>query len=958
MMNQPPAPLFRFLPLFLILGLLFSACAEKGDKGDKGDPGENPVPPIGINDPLPGLDVQVVALDGATGTGGNFQVGDIIRLTFTAKRADNGEPIPLEDLTRGQAMVSGPTFNYQRVIAAQSDVLTTLVANADGSFTYTFPVGIPATYIAPLNNTPNFQDDVLTGQALLGGTYTVGLELATSWKVGETSYSDPANVVVNFLYGPATSVDKRELVTQANCTSCHETLAFHGGNRTRVENCLLCHTAGSEDKNDPAVEGGTPDVSVEFKVMIHKIHSGANLGSVLGVTTKTDGTRDYGATPKPYRIVGFRNSVHDFSDIQLPMWPSLANPMPRDAGYNLLPSAAKAQEDAMRRGPVSCDSCHGDPDGAGPLPPPEDGALIYSQLTRRSCGACHDDWVWDRAYLSNAALMPAQTNDSTCILCHKVSGDPLAVMDAHNHPLVDDTKATGVRFEITSLVEAGINNGNGKLDPGETPQVSFTVKDAAGANIPLSSLSRFEMVMSGPTENPNLVHYSSMPNSTLGTGPTYTTMLPEKVHLEIVGSSTAAPNESFTTARIPHWDQTGFETQVFVRTGAGGSPVLTSSASVPGQNYVDLAVGGGASFGRDTYVVIEDLVGSKAEYLRVQFVDGDRLWFSAINASAYPRGLRNSHAVGADVRSVTMTLKTVATDYTLNATTGTITEVTEFGTNAEVVVTSTTNFVMPTQYRGTLNESPDLDSSWGDWLNLPIVSGTYTLGLHAVKSFGVTVIATTTTYNDASPPAVHSFLVGSATELTTNQRISSADNCYRCHGDITFHGTGRRGYDTCLLCHGIAGAEDRPRYVAAGAPETSMTTIDFRTMLHKIHHGKELDKAASYQVVGFGGAPHPNNFSVHTYEKVGFPVMPSGTKNCKVCHGADNDAWKRPADRKHPLGQPLPTRTYRAACITCHDADADRAHMDVNTSSSGFESCDICHGPGKAQEVERSHLIR
>ena len=62
--------------------------------------------------------------------------------------------------------------------------------------------------------------------------------------------------------------------------------------------------------------------------------------------------------------------------------------------------------------------------------------------------------------------------------------------------------AKNVRFEITSLIETGTNNGNGKLDPGETPQVSFTVKDAAGANIPLSSLSRFEMVMSGPTENP------------------------------------------------------------------------------------------------------------------------------------------------------------------------------------------------------------------------------------------------------------------------------------------------------------------------------------------------------------------------------------------------------------------------------------------------------------------------
>ena len=957
MKNQPSVPLTRLLSLILIFGLLLASCGKKGDKGDKGDPGENPVPPIGINDPLPGLDVKILAVEGATGANGNFQVGDTIKVTFTTKRADNGETIPLENLTRGQAMVSGPTFNYQRVISAQGDVLTNAVSNPDGSITYSFPVGIPSTYSTPYNNTPNFQDDVLTGQPLLGGTYTVGLELATEWKIGETSYRDPANVVVNFLFGATSTVDKRELVTQANCTNCHETLSFHGGNRTRVENCLLCHTAGAEDKNVSTVEGGTPDVTIEFKVMIHKIHAGANLGSVVGATTKTDGTRDYTATPKPYRIVGFRNSVHDYSDIQFPVWPALANPMPRDVGYDALSSSEKAQEDAMRRGPVSCDSCHGDPDGAGPLPAPEDGALIYSQLTRRSCGSCHDDWVWDRPYLSNGFVMPAQANDSACLLCHKVSGDSLAVMDAHRHPLVDPTKVSGVRFEITDLVEAGTNNANGKLDPGEKPQVSFTVKDANGANIPLNLLSRFEMVMSGPTVNPNLVHYSSMPTATLGAGPTYTTMLPEKFHLEWIGTSTAATNESFTTTRTPHWDQAGFATDVYVRTGSGASSSLASAASVA-QNFVDLATGGGASFARNDYIVLEDGVASKEEYLRVQWVEGDRLWFSAINASAYPRGLLFSHAATATVQKVTLVSKTVTTDYTLNASTGTITEVTEFGTGNKVLVTYTSDFVLPSTYRGTLNESPGMDSSWGDWLGLPLVSGTYTIGLHAVKSFSVTVNTQTTSYNDASPPGNKSFLVGTATSLEANERISSADNCYRCHGDITFHGTGRRGYDTCLLCHGVAGAEDRPRYVASGAPETSMTTIDFRTMLHKIHQGKELAQGASYQVVGFGGAPNPNNFSVHSYEKVGFPVMPAGTKNGQICHGAGNDAWKHPAARKHPLGQPLPTRTYRAACITCHDSDSETAHMDVNTSSSGAESCDICHAPGKEQEVERSHLIR
>ncbi len=394
-----------------------------------------------------------------------------------------------------------------------------------------------------------------------------------------------------------------------------------------------------------------------------------------------------------------------------------------------------------------------------------------------------------------------------------------------------------------------------------------------------------------------------------------------------------------------------------MRTGSGASSTTPNEVSAF-QNFIDLVTGGGASFARDDTIVIEDGVASKEEYLRVQFVDGDRLWFSAINASAYSRGLRFAHAAGSAVRQVTLVEKTVAIDYVLTAATGTITEVTEFGAGNKVLMTYSTDFVIPAVYGGTLNESPDLEESWGDWMGKALVSGTYQLGLYAVKSFSVTVVGTSTGYSDASRPAIKDFLVGSATAIEPNQRISSADNCYRCHGDISFHGSGRRGYETCLLCHGVSGSEDRPRYVAANAPATPSTTLDFRTMLHKIHQGEDLSQGSSYAVVGFGGAPYPNNFTAHSYEKVGFPAKPSGTKNCAVCHGKSNEAWKRPADRNHPLGQTLPTRTWRAACITCHDSTAHVAHMDVNTSSSGYESCDVCHGPGKAQNVERMHLIR
>lgn len=946
----------------LLLGLLATSCGKDGATGPAGPPGP-PGPPggggeanvLGVDDPLPGLTATITSITGGTGANGNFLPGDSITANFTLKRSDNDENVAWEYISRANAIVSGPTSNYNRVLASKS-YSSAVVDNGDGTFTVTLDP-LPATFIAPINDTTSWTEGELTGQPLVDGTYTLGFEFRADYYVGSTRYRDPTNVQINFLLGGATTLDKRELVTQANCATCHENIRLHGGSRMDVGNCLLCHTTGSEDKNVPTAGGGTPGVLIEWKVMIHKIHAGANLAQVNGFTTDATGARDYTATPQPYLIVGHNNSVHDFSGVQFPMWPSMSNPMPRDAGYDALSSAAKGMEDAFRRGPVNCDSCHGDPDGAGPLPPPEDGALITTAVTRRGCGSCHDDWVWDRPYTSNAASMPAQSSDATCTLCHSPSGDGLAVIDAHRHPLTNPAVAEGTVFNITTIAEGGTNNNNGKLDPGEKPQVTFTVKDNANADVPISGLTRFEAVLSGPTENPNVVHQTAMPTTGLGAGPNYTTFLPEKVHLEWIGTSSATTNETFTSARFPHWTQSGFNTSVFVRTATGASSTLGMAAAV-NQNYVDLSTGGGASFARDDYIVIEDTVASKEEYLRVQNVIGDRVWFSSIYSGSYSRGLAFSHAASATVQVVTLTPKVLTTDYTLNAATGAITEVTEFGTGNKVIATYTTDFVLPTVYKGTLNESPDLDSSWGDWIGLALVSGTYTLDIHAAQSLTVTVVGQDTGYYDMSKAALKSFLVGSATSIVDNERISSSDTCYKCHGDIDFHGAGRRGYESCLSCHGVAGAEDRPQYVAGGAPATTGLTIDFRTMLHKIHMGKELNKASTYTISGYGFLPFPNNFTPHTYEKIGFPIMPGGSQRCISCHGSGNDAWKAPADRDHPVGQPLPTRTWRAVCTSCHDSNSTGAHMDVNTSSSGYESCQICHGEGKEQNVERMHIVR
>src|SRR5439155_16293602 len=116
--------------------------------------------------------------------------------------------------------------------------------------------------------------------------------------------------------------------------------------------------------------------------------------------------------------------------------------------------------------------------------------------------------------------------------------------------------------------------------------------------------------------------------------------------LELVGRSTAAL-DVFTTSLAPHWHVAGAETVVRVRTGTSGvASSLAASASAL-QNFVDLADAGG--FARDDTIVIDDGIAGREEYLRIQFVDGNRLWFSSPAAPAYPAGLRFAHVAGTAV---------------------------------------------------------------------------------------------------------------------------------------------------------------------------------------------------------------------------------------------------------------------------------------------------------------------
>jgi cytochrome c553 len=80
--------------------------------------------------------------------------------------------------------------------------------------------------------------------------------------------------------------------------------------------------------------------------------------------------------------------------------------------------------------------------------------------------------------------------------------------------------------------------------------------------------------------------------------------------------------------------------------------------------------------------------------------------------------------------------------------------------------------------------------------------------------------------------------------------------------------------------------------------------------------------------------------------------MPGGVRQCVRCHG--NEAWHQPAPRSHASAS-VPVKTWTVVCGACHDTDTAQAHIAAQTSASGMESCAVCHGPGRNEDVAVVH---
>jgi OmcA/MtrC family decaheme c-type cytochrome len=181
-----------------------------------------------------------------------------------------------------------------------------------------------------------------------------------------------------------------------------------------------------------------------MKVMIHKIHMGFELPSVQA--------------GKPYQIIGFNNSVNDYSEVEFPA-----------------------------EGPNNCQFCHAP--ATQPNPPPANANAWLMRPSRAACGSCHDNVNF--ATGQNHANL-AQISDNLCGNCHFAQGEvefDISIIGAHAIPRFS-AQLPGVVLGINSIT-------NGAA--GQNPQVTFTLKDKSGAVIPASSMNTLNLILAYPT---------------------------------------------------------------------------------------------------------------------------------------------------------------------------------------------------------------------------------------------------------------------------------------------------------------------------------------------------------------------------------------------------------------------------------------------------------------------------
>jgi OmcA/MtrC family decaheme c-type cytochrome len=219
------------------------------------------------------------------------------------------------------------------------------------------------------------------------------------------------------------------------------------------------------------------------------------------------------------------------------------------------------------------------------------------------------------------------------------------------------------------------------------------------------------------------------------------------------------------------------------------------------------------------------------------------------------------------------------------------------------------------------------------------ITGTYALGLEGgvmQQIYGKPVRIT------AFNPVTYTAVSGS--KLTPRREIVDRNKCNACHANLVMHGTYRQNIAYCVMCHNPTASD------AAGRPADVMppTSINFRVMIHRLHSGA----SAANPLVVYGGSGKPTSFSD--------VVFPGDLAACQTCHlpntyGLPLASNVLPTTVTQSPKEIITTLPTRSVCTACHDAKAAAGHAELQTTSTGIETCAVCHGAGREFDVAKVH---
>jgi OmcA/MtrC family decaheme c-type cytochrome len=221
-------------------------------------------------------------------------------------------------------------------------------------------------------------------------------------------------------------------------------------------------------------------------------------------------------------------------------------------------------------------------------------------------------------------------------------------------------------------------------------------------------------------------------------------------------------------------------------------------------------------------------------------------------------------------------------------------------------------------------------------------SGTFAVGAEAYRTvaFAGPIVGQTFSVREAAFNPVFYFSVDGS-PLAPRRQVVTQDNCNVCHKSLALHGGIRQNTAYCVLCHNTKGTDEERRPADQGPAET----INFRTMVHRIHMGVTLDN--TFTVFGFSGTPI--NFNGVRY--------PADPRNCSKCHVGTTYTVPLP-DGLAPTDAPAffttPLQPTASACLGCHNAEHAASHAVANTTPLG-ESCAVCHQEGADFAATKVH---